>query len=523
MPSIFSMFEGGSMLTIHNIRLGHANNSSSSHSIVILPTYLAQTKEVPSGDGEKQYGWDNFVLVTPVEKMNYFKLLVRGALRSSFGHETVEYIVQNLSKKEEEEEKEGYSYIDHQSEFTFPIRAGSWGRELDIQFIREFEAFLCRADVAILGGNDNEEKHPLTDATVRMPFMSLLQTDSGISIEKNALMSRKDPSGFWVIFNQKTGAKIRFSFETSNGAPIEKALPKALPAESEADLWNSYDEEKIAEKSHLPELVDVKITDFCPFGCSYCYMDSTKKGQHGDYNALSTILCNLASIGVFEVALGGGEPTYHPEFREIVRDIRDFGMVPNFTTKNPFWLNDPQICHAVEAYCGSFAFSITSEKDAIQILKKLEIFEKTYNIGFDRMSFQVVLGTLSDTDLKYILKLACDHYIKTTMLGYKLTGRGKNFNPLPKNNLYKIFCELSTEEKLGGIGIDTIVAKEYEDELQLLGISDKLYSTEEGKHSMYIDGVLGRMGPSSYCEDEEMVEVKEKDWIGKIKEYFPKW
>lgn len=34
------------------------------------------------------------------------------------------------------------------------------------------------------------------------------------------------------------------------------------------------------EKASKPELVDIKISDYCSYGCSWCYQGSTTLGQH---------------------------------------------------------------------------------------------------------------------------------------------------------------------------------------------------------------------------------------------------
>ena len=59
-----------------------------------------------------------------------------------------------------------------------------------------------------------------------------------------------------------------------------------------------------------PESIDVKITDYCDMGCSYCHESSTVSGVHGDLVKLLEIIKPLPS-GV-ELAIGGGNPLVHP-------------------------------------------------------------------------------------------------------------------------------------------------------------------------------------------------------------------
>jgi hypothetical protein len=57
-----------------------------------------------------------------------------------------------------------------------------------------------------------------------------------------------------------------------------------------------------------------------------------------------------------------------------------------------------------------------------------------------------------------------------------------------------------------------------QDWLKTHKISQKLYETEEGKHSMYIDCVEMKMGRSSFCSEFEPIVAY--DSAEKIKAYF---
>ena len=49
------------------------------------------------------------------------------------------------------------------------------------------------------------------------------------------------------------------------------------------------------------------------------------------------------------------------------------------------------------------------------------------------------------------------------------------------------------------IGIDTLLAQNTD----LSGFDERLYTLEEGKFSMYIDAVEGKVGPSSFAEEDQ--------------------
>ena len=80
-----------------------------------------------------------------------------------------------------------------------------------------------------------------------------------------------------------------------------------------------------------PTEVHVALTHKCPVQCSGCYLKASPSGKQAELEALHSDLAELAAMGVFEVALGGGESLLHPDILEIAQYIREKGMIPNLT------------------------------------------------------------------------------------------------------------------------------------------------------------------------------------------------
>lgn len=111
-----------------------------------------------------------------------------------------------------------------------------------------------------------------------------------------------------------------------------------------------------------PEFYDVKITDKCFGGCQYCYMDSTKKGEHCSSSTedIKKFFGGMShNERPFQVAIGGGEPTLHPNFIEILQTFYALGITPNYTTNGMFVKEDnlQDILEATKQYCGGVAVS----------------------------------------------------------------------------------------------------------------------------------------------------------------------
>lgn len=58
---------------------------------------------------------------------------------------------------------------------------------------------------------------------------------------------------------------------------------------------------------HGPELMDISITNWCDKGCVFCYKSSTKHGKHMALHDYKRVIDEAASMGTFQVALGGGK------------------------------------------------------------------------------------------------------------------------------------------------------------------------------------------------------------------------
>lgn len=97
-----------------------------------------------------------------------------------------------------------------------------------------------------------------------------------------------------------------------------------------SELWNL---EGPQEYLSAPTEVHFSVTNKCDQLCSGCYM-SSKSEENEDVSLaeLKKGLRELAEMGVFHVALGGGEAFERADFGEIVTYCREIGLVPNLTT-----------------------------------------------------------------------------------------------------------------------------------------------------------------------------------------------
>lgn len=207
-----------------------------------------------------------------------------------------------------------------------------------------------------------------------------------------------------------------------------------------------------------PEFYDIKVTGNCEGNCPYCYMNSNKEEQH--YSNIIEKTRNFFNKMdknqlPFQVALGGGEPTSHPNFIELLRVLKEeFDICPNYTT-NGMWIDEPtktferQLMEATKKYCGGIAISCHKHlenhwKYAARLCNTYEIklnfhiiisdkqsiddFVEIYNEWKDKVDYFVLLpygnqgrAVPKEIDWEYLIKVLPENQSKLAF--------GANFYP----------------------------------------------------------------------------------------------
>jgi MoaA/NifB/PqqE/SkfB family radical SAM enzyme len=263
---------------------------------------------------------------------------------------------------------------------------------------------------------------------------------------------------------------------------------------------------------NAPLLCDLKITDNCPYGCKFCYQGSTSKGKHATFEQIESIVDSLSSAGVLSVAIGGGEPTLHPDFINILNLLASKGIQANFTTRNTSWLRDGEVSKYISKGSlttgHSVAFSVDTLKDMEDIYDRIISLKE--DISPDRFQFQAVSGVVKLEDFKEMFAFAAENGLNFTILGYK--------DPLIKtNDLTEIIRTLEKNWRFKDfkLSFDTCFAATVDfDALkkackkQGIPINSDNVLFKEGLVSCYIDCVEGFISKSSY-ETQKRVPLSE--------------
>ena len=469
-------------ISIFNLRIGLACNSSSSHSILIL-----EKGQDASTDEYNEFHWDYFTAANNESKNNYFMETVRLAIEDVLPQSAQKEF---LGKFFSQEAIYSESSIDHQSRLLIPMNHKGRPNEA---FIKDFQEFLLKPEVVIAGGNDNDDKsHDL--ATGDNQFLPKYPTETD---NKNWIARKDVDKNYWTLFNKFSGSKMRFSFD-STVAPT---------------------------KASAPELVDIKITDYCPYACEFCYQDSTLKGQHASMDNIRLIAKELGKAEVLEIAAGGGETSLHPNFVEILKIFHDEGIVVNFTTKNLNLLRT-QDASEILKYTGAIAFSVENILDIEKVYSAcLDYDDQTrmtrgYGDEKSLINLQFVMGTTSIEEFRDVLMAAARSDLNLTLLGYKENGRGQSFSAQDYSSWLDVLKDctkkLNKEGCYPNFSMDTALAGQYKEELLDAGVKSSTFHTTEGTFSMYIDAVANTMSPSSYIGMEQ-TKPFDSNWLENYK------
>lgn len=468
------------------LRKNFATNSSSSHSVLLFKEDVKNfISDIDADQEDGRFGWADFCLASKEAKISYLKSQIVNSWRN---------------KTQLPKDKFGTDrYVDHQSNWGLFVVPNETGTDVHPKWFSMMENWISNDRLVIYGGNDNdgvqltpppnlkqEKDSTMPSHTIKGQIIgSFFERDPKYN-ETNQIIGRHVEDGdFFILFNKTNGAKVKLKY-TEGTAPSD---------------------------SPFPELVDMKITGYCPFACEYCYQDSTEKGKHASLEVIKKIIDILSATHVFEVAIGGGEPTLHPDFEEVLKYCYEKDIVPNFTSKNYALVKNQQLVSAIEQYCGAFAFSVDCMENIETIKKHLESNNVSKEFK-NKIVIQHPVGSCSVQELKQIYANTPSVSNVITFLGHKETGRGnKSLVKASNKDVLKTirFQNMKSNGPRPSVNIDTTFAKELETEIKtILGknVFDKTMSTKDGVTSAYVDCVAETISASSYEPERGSFDIK---------------
>ncbi len=116
-----------------------------------------------------------------------------------------------------------------------------------------------------------------------------------------------------------------------------------------------------------PESVHLQLNNVCNLRCPSCYVALQAKDEGSlPLERTMTLADELAELGVFQLAIGGGEPLMSPNFVPLMQHARQRGVLPNVTTNG--WLLAEPLVRQIRDAIGEVRLSLN---DGVSVSRDL--------------------------------------------------------------------------------------------------------------------------------------------------------
>lgn len=260
-----------------------------------------------------------------------------------------------------------------------------------------------------------------------------------------------------------------------------------------------------------PESMDIKITNMCNMGCSFCHENSKPDGLHGD-------IMNLEFINTLqpftELAIGGGNPLEHPDLESFLKKCQELFLIPSMTVHQKHFMDNLEFLRKLrdEKLIYGLGVSVTTvSPELIAALKE-----------FPNAVVHVIAGVVS----RYVLKQLAGHDLKILLLGYKDFRRGADLHTKLGHIvddaikvLYRSLPDMKEQKWFKTISFDNLAIKQLEPSRLLSAEEyDQFYMGDDGSHTMYVDCVNKKFAISSTSAVTYDILPDIKDMFAKVRE-----
>lgn len=241
-----------------------------------------------------------------------------------------------------------------------------------------------------------------------------------------------------------------------------------------------------------PDSMDIKVTNSCSIGCSWCHENSLPNGKHGDIMNAKFIETLLPYT---ELAIGGGNPLEHPDLIPFLEKCKSLKLIPNMTVNQKHFIeNYDLLVNLIEnKLIYGLGVSLTNPKQE-------GFIEKIKTIP------NAVIHVINGVHSIEILKELYDNNLKLLILGYKDFRRGKNYhNTLVDTTKQALYTELpELVNHFNVVSFDNLALKQLNPKRLLTDEQwNMYYAGEDGTHTMFIDLVNNTYSTSSTTPEEE--------------------
>jgi hypothetical protein len=263
--------------------------------------------------------------------------------------------------------------------------------------------------------------------------------------------------------------------------------------------------EETSFESAFPENIDIKITNYCNAGCSYCHEGSTVQGVHGrlDYAFLDTLRAGT------ELAIGGGDPLSHPDLIDFLRAVRARGIVANLTVNQVHFVKQTELLDQLvaEDLVGGIGVSFMRYSD--DFVEKIK--------RYPHVVLHVINGVVRYEELQKLMNQS----LRVLILGYKFLRRGEAYYDASveerKAVIYSKIHDIIKGFEI--VSFDNLAIEQLK--IRRIFTSEEwamFYMGDDGKFTMYIDMVEGEFALSSTSRTRYPITENIDDMFKIVKE-----
>lgn len=188
------------------------------------------------------------------------------------------------------------------------------------------------------------------------------------------------------------------------------------------------------------EYLRLSLTDICNYSCTYCLPNGYQKPMHSPRfltrDEFVRVVRGFAALGVWKLRLTGGEPTIHPEFLEIARNLATIEGIRRLAlTTNGYKLDEraqsyrdagiDAINISIDSLDDTRFAAVTGHDRLAEILRGIDACEKA---GFAAIKINAVLMKgVNDQELSAFIAFAKDRDISLRFIEVMRTNDNSAF------------------------------------------------------------------------------------------------
>jgi hypothetical protein len=236
------------------------------------------------------------------------------------------------------------------------------------------------------------------------------------------------------------------------------------------------------------ESMDMKISNYCPYGCKMCHERSSINGAHAQI--LNNKFVDSLHEGT-ELAIGGGAVTFHPDLVPFLENLREKNIIPSITiNQKEFETNRELILKLInEKLIFGLGVSFVDFNDELW----------TELLQYSNVVVHLIVGYHPIEVFDYFAAKNA----KILILGFKNWGRGEQYlaeyEPIVNNKILQVQKQLDyLINNCKVVSFDNLAIKQLEIKNYLSEEDwNNFYMGNDGQYTMYADLVKMQFARSS--------------------------